>query len=204
MQLQLGATSHVPLKRRLNDLDIVVNSLSAIPSSMANDYLIAHIHPKAPAGKTLLQLVDAALPLRIDVFRACGATLDRSRPACLTFGMVRVVSIEDQAARAARILMNLEADQTVSRKHARDFLRLSMAVDADLIERAWREHREESMPATFHEAARRIHKLLESRPHLLITPQYSQDVEAVCPRCEDTAAFQRAAPRTIHSILGYC
>jgi len=199
MQLQLGAT-----RRRLNDLDIVVNSLDAIPPSTANDYLIAHIHPNAATGKTLLQLVDPALALRIDFFRACGATLERSRLVCLTFGTVQAVSLEDLAARAARILMTLEANAAVPRKHARDFLRLTTAIDAGLSEQAWREHRQEWMPTTFQEAAHRIPELLASRPHLLTTPQYSQDLDAVCPRCQDTAAFERAAPRAIHSILGYC
>ncbi|MBZ5607976.1 MAG: hypothetical protein LAP38_06960 [Acidobacteriia bacterium] len=192
MELQLVA----PRSRRLNDIDIVVSSFDSLPSSLAGAFLFRHIHPGAIEGKTLMQLIDAELAIRIDVFRECGATLQRSKAA--------LVSLQDLAARAARVVLDLEAGLPVPRKHADDFLRLEPTVNSDLAEIAWRDHRKNRSPATFREAARRIHELIQSRHQLLITPEYSQDVNAVCEQCDDTVSFRRAPAATIRAILGYC
>jgi hypothetical protein len=53
-------------------------------------------------------------------------------------------------------------------------------------------------------AARRIHALLATREHLLVTTQYSQDVEAVCEKCEAVGPFRCAPAATFRAILGYC
>jgi hypothetical protein len=62
----------------LNDLGLVVDSFNAIPASLADRFLIHHIHPHAPEGKTLLQFVDKESALRVDFFRAFGTTLTRA------------------------------------------------------------------------------------------------------------------------------
>ena len=63
-------------RRSLNDLDFVVGSFASIPGSLADGFLVHHIHPHAPEGKMLLQLIDREQALRIDLFRKFGATLD--------------------------------------------------------------------------------------------------------------------------------
>jgi hypothetical protein len=58
-------------------VDLVVDSFT-IPASLADRFLLHHIHPHAPEGKTLLQLVDRERALRVDLFRAFGTTLTRA------------------------------------------------------------------------------------------------------------------------------
>ncbi len=192
MELQLAT----PRLRRLNDLDIVVASFDSIPSTVAGAFLLAHVHPRATDGKTLMQLVDAEQALRIDLFRECGATIERSRGG--------LVSLEDLAARAARVVLDLESGAQVERKHAESFVRLEPAVESELAEIAWREHRKDGSPATFRKAASRIRELLAERDHLLVSPDYSQDVSAVCAKCEDVGPFHCAPAASIRAILGYC
>ena len=82
LETQWIALGHAPHRRALNDLDIVVESFTSIPDTLAQDFLVRHIHPKAPQGKMLIQLVDPEEAVRIDVFRAYGATMARSQPVC--------------------------------------------------------------------------------------------------------------------------
>lgn len=58
----------------MNDIDFVTDSFDCIPESLADDFLFRHVHPFDPPGKTILQFIDAESALRVDVFRACGAT----------------------------------------------------------------------------------------------------------------------------------
>jgi hypothetical protein len=185
-------------------MDIVVESFGSIPSSLADAFLFRHIHSKAPEGKMLIQFIDPEVALRIDVFRAYGATMARSRPVCFGTFSLRVVSLEDLAARAASLVLDLEGGQEVPRKHATDFERLVDMVDLDQIEIAWRDHRKNGQPATFAGAAVRIGCLIHSRRELLVVPRYSQNINAVCPKCEDCGKFRSASAATIQSILGYC
>lgn len=192
-----------PRVRPLNDLDIVVESFSAIPPALADGFLLRHIHPDAPEGKTLVQLVDPGEALRIDIFRSYGATLARGEPMDFPGGALAVVALEDIAAREASLLMDLARGAPVPRKHAEDFQRI-VAVAPSRIEAAWRDHRKNHDPAAFQEAAAQIARLTQSRGDLLVVPEYSRDADTACPKCQEMGAWRLARPQTILSILGYC
>lgn len=200
-RIRLGLPSH---RHPLNDLDIVVESFASIPEALAGDFLVRHIHAHAPEGKMLVQLVDPDASLRIDIFRAYGATMTRSQSFEFGTNRIRVVSLEDLASRSASLLMDLEGGVAVARKHARDFEFLSQAVDCNRVEVAWRDHRKSTDPLTFEEVRNRIRNLVESRGGLLVIREYSRDVCALCPKCRETGPFRLASPATILSILGYC
>jgi len=204
IETHLIAQGHAQRTRSLNDLDFVVESFASIPGTLATSFLIRHIHPKAPEGKTLMQLVDSDEALRIDIFRAYGATMKRCSPLRLADAAIQMVSAEDLAARAASLLMDLECGSTVASKHALDFQRLVNAIDLDRVKIAWRDYRKPSHPATFKEASLRVRNLVRSRAELLMVPEYLHDADAVCPRCEEIEPFCLAPARTIMSILGYC
>jgi hypothetical protein len=184
--------------RPLNDLDFVVESFASIPGSLAGGFLVHHIHPHAPEGKTLLQLIDPERALRIDLFRQFGATLTRTKRLC---GLL-VISLEDLVARSTSLVVgHLRMGRTIDQKHARAFQRLSGAGDPARIEAAWRDHRQ-SGPESFQQAARLAHELLELHPELAIREQYSTEIRA-CPQCQDAGPFKRAHPNSIVKTLGY-
>jgi hypothetical protein len=190
--------------RRLNDIDFIAGSFDHIPVSLAGDFLFRHIHPLDPPGKTMLQLVDQENALRIDVFRACGATMSRTSTVDFPSGPMQLVSLEDLAARAARLAFDLAEGVPAPSKHAADFLRLAALADPAQVETAWRDHRKPGQPASFAEANGLLQHVIPARGNLPITPDYSKDAGEVCPRCKATAAFPLADPKLVLSILGYC
>jgi hypothetical protein len=201
IELRLGVE---PSTRPLNDIDFIVNAFDRIPGTLAEDLIFRHIHPFDAPGKTLLQSVDPDTAVRIDVFRAYGATIQRAAPMKLGFGTFQVTSLEDLVARSARLALDIAAGVPVPSKHARDFLRLAEWAASDDMETAWRDHRKPAHPSTFDEASRLLHELIPARPDLLITPAYSKETEAVCPRCVPTAALQFADANVVLGLLGYC
>jgi len=190
-------------RRTLNDIDIVVADFATVPQRLTADFLVMHVHPDAHAGKMVVQIVDPEESLRIDIFSAYGRTRQRSSRVVSPFGEVPVVSIEDLAARAGSIVFGLARGERVARKHADDFGVLAAWSDPDLVEICWQDHRRSNDPSTFKEASRRIRELVLKNDALLVAPQYSQDPDAVCPKCRELGRWRRAPGRTILSILGY-
>src|SRR5215470_15451517 len=88
-RLQRGRTASV---RKLGDIDFIAETFDKVPESLADDFMFRHIHPFDPPDKTLLQAVDAESALRIDVFRAYGAILNRSLDLIFPTGIVRLIS----------------------------------------------------------------------------------------------------------------
>jgi hypothetical protein len=190
--------------RSLNDIDFIARSFECIPQTLADDFLFRHIHPLDPPGKTMMQLIDPERALRIDVFRASGAIMDRTFQQDLQTGTFQLVSVEDLVAREARLTLDLAQHVPVPSKHAKDFLRLIELVDAEEVETAWKDHRSPQHPVTFAETKRLLQDLIQAHPELLVTPCYSNNTEEICTRCNSTSAFQLADPKVVLSLLGYC
>jgi hypothetical protein len=188
--------------RALNDLDLVVDSFNAIPESLADRFLLHHVHPYAPEGKTLVQLVDVENALRVDLFRAFGATLTRAHVLDEQTGSLPVLAVEDLVARKTGYVCGcLLQGRAIDVKHVRAFTRLTgLGEPAQLID-AWRDHGQE-VPGTLEEATQQANQLLVRRPDLLICETYSA-VSTTCEQCRDFGPFRRAAPEMIVSILGY-
>jgi hypothetical protein len=185
------------LTRVLNDLDFITGDFASIPETLSQDFLFRHIHPDAAPGKTMLQLIDCDAALRVDIFRACSGTLRRAAGT-------QVVALEDLVARVARLLFDLADGVPVASKHANDYLRFVELVAPAGMEAAWQDHRKPMHPATFREAQGVLRAMIPASAALLITPRYSQNPSAACPRCAPTGAFQLADANVILSLLGYC
>jgi hypothetical protein len=185
-----------PMVRPLHDVDFLTDSFANIPDTLGSDFLLRHVHPLDPPGKTLLQAVDPETGVRVDVFRAYGSEMQRASGG--------VVSLEDLVARHARLNWDLMEGKPVAPKYARDFLRMADLVSTEEIERIWQEHRKPHMPESFAESARELRQIIAHRTDLLIPPVYSTNVDETCPRCVGSQALPPAAGQRIFSILGYC
>jgi hypothetical protein len=192
-----------PRLRPLNDIDFIADSFECIPETLADDFLFRHIHPRDPPNRTMLQCIDPDTALRIDIFRACGATMNRTSKVDLTTGMIQIISLEDLTARMARLAMGLAVGVQTPSEHARDYLRLAELVDAAEVESAWRDHRKPRHPVTFAEASGLLQRLIPARDDLLIAREYSKDYLETCPRCASTAVFKLADPKVVFDLLGY-
>ena len=190
--------------RALNDIDFAAPDFDSIPPTLARDFLFCHVHPIDPPGKTILQCIDPATALRIDIFRACGETLLRSVAVDLPFGPMHVVSSADLAARLARLLLDLANGVRVPEKHARDYLRLDPVADLAASQAAWDDHRKPTHPNRFNQVRETVRHLISARPDLLCRPEYSQNAREICPRCRPVEAFPLADPQAVLDLLGYC
>jgi hypothetical protein len=190
--------------RILNDVDFVTDSFTCLPESLAADFLFRHIHPFDPPGKTILQAVNVDDALRIDIFRAYGATVRRASGLNLSSASIRLISLEDLVARSARIVLDIAEGVAVERKYARDFLRLVRLLDPAVVETVWQDHRKPDQPETFREANALLQSLIPAHPELLIESEYATSAEEICGRCANTSAFHLADRRVILSLLGYC
>jgi hypothetical protein len=191
-------------ERPLHDLDFVAASFDCLPFSLGKAILIRHAHPHDPPAKTILQAVDPATSVRVDVFRAYGAEMERARTVRLFDIELRVVAFEDLVARHARLCCGLVRGEALAPKFARDFLRMVDVAPSASIEAVWQEHRKVGDPASFAEVTGLLRTAIATRADLLIQSVYSTDVEEVCPRCESTASFPLADARHVFALLGYC
>jgi hypothetical protein len=194
----------LPSVRVLNDLDFVADAFDCIPETLADNFLFRHVHPLDPPGKTILQFIDPESALRIDVFRAYGATMRRTIRLDTPAGTIQLVSLEDLVARSARLVLDIAEGLPVPSKYAADFLRLVELVAPQGVEEAWQEHRKPTHPTTFDEANGLLQELLRARQNLFVPVDFSKNIEEVCPRCVPTSVFRLAEPKLVLSLLGYC
>jgi hypothetical protein len=186
----------------LNDVDLVVESFEAIPTALANEFLLHHIHPQAPEGKTLLQVIDRKRALRVDLFRATGATLSRAGVLDEQTGLLPVVAIEDLVARTtAHVCGRLRKGLEIDAKYVRSFMRLTDVGRPTQLTEAWEDHRQD-VPGTLGAATREALRLLGRHPELVVSEEYSA-VCTACDRCEDYGPFRLAPRETIVDVLGY-
>ncbi len=195
IESQIIARGSQPLRRPLHDIDLLVDAFDHIPPSLAASLLLRHVHPTDPPGKTLLQAIDPATSVRIDIFRAYGNEMARTQPFILAGIPLHIVSVEDLLARHARLCCDLLSGQPLAPKFARDFLRLLDVVTATdaatsrhdptlaSLDPTWQEHRKPSHPIAFSDAASLLRRAIRERTDLLIPPIYSTDVSEICPRC---------------------
>jgi len=205
LEIQMISHGLTPQRRQLNDLDYVVHEFGSIPGALAGAFLVHHVHPNAPPGKLLVQLVDPDRALRIDLFRAFGASMSRANALHdLLAPLTRVLSLEDLAARyTSYVYGHVRDGRPVEGKHAQSFLRLA-SLDTfrnDELETAWHDHRQ-GLTESFFKARESANDLLQRHPELLFQPKYSDEV-LPCDRCQDFGPFQRTDPALIVNSLGY-
>ena len=199
---QLRARGWSVPPRRLNDIDLVVSDFASIPTSLADAFLLNHVHPFAPEGKTLLQLIDQPRTLRVDLFRAFGDTLSRTELLDEDTSGLSVLSIEDLVARTTSMVCgSLQRGTPIDVKHVAAFQRLSGLGEPGRLAVAWEDHRQD-VHGTIEEAAEEATRLLSVRPELSVVERYSTDVTP-CERCLDFGAFHVTPPHRIVEVLGY-
>ncbi|RKD52211.1 hypothetical protein BJ928_116111 [Rhizobium sp. WW_1] len=204
MALEAALAPEFGRQRAFNDIDVVTAGFHALPSALASMFMISHAHPHRPTGKLVIQLVEPELRVRIDVFSACGDTLERVRPALIGDLPVKIVALEDMASRIASEMMCFCRGDTVSPKCADDHARATQVVDINLVETAWRDQRRKIDPPKYAEATVQIAEALERRPGRFAKQTYSTNMDIICQHCRNTAHFTVASPGLILPILGHC
>jgi hypothetical protein len=203
MAAQWARSNGERLDRAFGDIDLVASALDAFPESLADAFICPHVHAAAEPGRMLAQFVHPADAVRIDVFRAIGSALSRAKPFRMGSSVIGVLSIEDQAARAASLCLKLTRGGSVVAKHLPDFNRLRPVVSPDRIDSVWREYRRADEPLRFLDAAAQIEAAARAHPERLIAAEFNRDPNAVCPNCAPWGALRPVEPMRVIEILGY-
>ena len=190
--------------RKLRDMDFVAGSFEDIPVCLGQEVLFRHVHPNDAPAKTMLQCVDEETALRVDLVRAYGKEMERAVPIDLEGIRINMISVEDVEGAHARVAWGMMLGKKVAPQHARDFLRLLPLVTMAQMEEIWQEHRTPECPESFNTTVRELNKVIAERTDLLVPRVYSQDVNAVCVRCQGSESFQLADASRVFAILGYC
>src|SRR2546423_498494 len=105
-------------KQRLNDIDVVVEGLASLRSSLSRDFLIRHFHPDRGGGRILIMLIDEEHGTRIDVFTPTTRTLTR-RLTDFAIGDIacRVVAAEDLSAKLLSVIYPITKGEPVEPKY---------------------------------------------------------------------------------------
>jgi hypothetical protein len=202
IEARLRALGRAFSRRKLNDIDLVVADMASLPQALAGTFLVSHVHPLAPEGKLLLQLVSAEHRLRVDVFRAFGATLSRAGRLDAQTGSLDVLAIEDVRARLiAHLCMCLRNNLVIESKYLDAFRRLDGLGDPGKLREAWNDHRQE-VPGTLAEASEQALQGISERPDLIRGETYSVRTEP-CERCRAHGLIVPAESVRIVEILGY-
>jgi hypothetical protein len=166
---------HTGRARPPADLDLVAAGPHAIGRGIAADFLIVHYHL---VPRLMVQLVDPATRLRIDVFADRGGAIARARPMAIGGVAPRVLAIEDLLADKLELLAGASPERPVDPKHLRD---------AELL------------------AARCGRAAPAVAAGCLRAEVYSTDVDARCPRCARSADadFPLAPKAAVFALLGY-
>lgn len=199
---QLRAHGRPAERRGLNDIDLVVHGFGAIPESVTASFLLHHVHPDAIEGRTLLQLIDEATAVRVDLFRAFGNTLARASAFDHQTSALHILSVEDLVARTTALVCgSLRRRKTIDRKHVRAFTRLLGLGRQEQLAAAWSDHRQ-AIPGTLEDATREAIRLLEAHPELVVVEEYSAIVMP-CERCREQGPFRPGPADRIVQTLGY-
>jgi hypothetical protein len=161
------------------DIDFVANDAEAVRETVTSDFLVSHFHlPQPGYPKFLIQLVDPATRLRLDIFPDALGALNRTHVLDVAGVPLRVLKAQDILDHKLGLLSKASLANPVDEKHYVDAKRLGTI------------------------CGREVPLLLAS--HLAGTV-YSQDTKAKCPRCEvsQCAGFPLAPKSAILDILGY-
>lgn len=191
-------------KKHFNDIDVVVDGLPDIRTSLKQDFLINHFHPLRGSGRVLIQLVDEEYGTRIDVFTPNSRTLPE-RMADFVIGDLscKAVSIEDVLAKLLSVVHSVTKGETVDPKYVEHLHLLFSVADLDVARDIWRDYRKEGQHIAFDEAAEAVRQSITTNPNLLQSEIYGQEVYSKCQWCQESELFPLAPRFKIYEILGY-
>jgi hypothetical protein len=180
VELHLEVTRRDRMRRfAAEDIDFVAYDAKAVRPTVTSDFLVSHFHlPQPGYPKFLIQLVDPATRLRLDIFPDSLRALKRANVLNVAGVPLRVLKAQDILGHKLALLSKASAASPVDKKHYADAKRLGTICG----------HEAPPLPASH--VARAF---------------YSQDTEAKCPRCEisQCTVFPLAPKTAILDILGH-
>lgn len=169
----------LPQHRHAADVDFVARKYESVSATVTTDFLVSHFHlPQPGYPKFLVQLVDPASRLRIDLFPDLVGSMQRAAVFDVAGTRLRVLDPSDILDHKLATLAGASEQRPVDEKHYRDAVLLGCLCDRSVPELAATQ---------------------------LCKETYSQDVAAKCIRCDSSLGveFRLAPKQQIFEVLGY-
>jgi hypothetical protein len=179
IQAGLAELGRAGTREAIADLDLVIRSLDAVSSSVADEFLVSHYHVVQPGvAKLMVQLVDPVTRIRVDMFPDLVGSLSRSRVVKIGTHATRMLALEDILEHKLLTLSKASAANPVDPKHAEDAYALGALFQ-------W------TIPAVARGS--------------LVKDVYGTNEYVPCRRCElsGSARFPLAPKQLICSLLGW-
>jgi len=161
------------------DVDLVAAHADAVAPSVVGPFIVSHFHRPQPGyAKFLIQLVDVASGLRVDVFSCDDNVWDDATRDVVVAGGFRVLAPERILEHKLAILAQASAERPVDEKHYRDARLLAELCACEIPERA---------------------------PNVFASTVYGHDLTTRCARCDASRDphFPLAPKPDVYEMLGY-
>lgn len=161
------------------DVDFVAAHPEAVAPSVVGSFIVSHFHRPQPAyAKFLIQLVDVATGLRVDVFSCDDDVSADATGDDVVAASFRLLPPERILKHKLAILAQASAERPVDEKHYRDALLLSELCAYEIPERS---------------------------PDVFASTVYGHDLTTSCARCDASRDphFPLAPKQRVHELLGY-
>jgi hypothetical protein len=179
IQIGMARLGYEGSRELIADLDMVASSLDAVSPNVTDAFLVSHYHVVQPGvPKFMVQLVDPATRIRVDVFPDLVGSLARASVVRIGDQSTRTLALEDILEHKLLTLSKASATNPVDPKHVDDARALGR-----LFQR--------SIPAVSRD--------------FLAEDVYGSDADLHCRRCElsRNARFPLAPRDRIFSLLGW-
>jgi hypothetical protein len=179
IDFHVTALGRAPSRRAPTDLDFVVSRPDAVAPAVSCDFLISHYHvPQPGVPKFLLQLVDPATRLRIDVIPDLAGSIALAEWRHVGATRMKVLTLASIFEHKLLTLLRASRERPVDPKHLRDAELLGALLGRDV-------------PPVAAEA--------------LAADVYGGEADASCGRCEASRrpGFPLAPKQQVLELLGW-
>jgi hypothetical protein len=123
MQMGLAALGHRGVRRHVADLDLVATSLDAVSSRVVDRFLVSHYHVVGTGvPKFMIQLVDPASRIRIDVFPDLAGCIADARTMHIGQHAIPVLPLNRIFEHKIHTLVRASPVASIDPKHVHDAL----------------------------------------------------------------------------------
>ena len=179
IQMGMARFGREGARETIADLDMVARALDSVLPSVVDTFLVSHYHSVRPGvPKFMVQLVDPATRIRVDIFPDLVGSLERSRAVQVGSNRIRSLALEDILEHKLLTISRASPASPVDPKHADDAYTLG-----ELLQR--------TVPAVHRDS--------------LAKDVYGVNPDEGCQRCvlSSSDAFPLASKHEIFRLLGY-
>ena len=195
-------------QRSFNDLDLLIESIDDIKSSVISDFMLYHYHPPRrddPVEKTYFfyAFVDPISHIKADIFPYRWSAPERFVKAEFQDKPIRVVGIEDQLIQCLYDVSRISEKQKVDPKQLHDVHSLLQISDVKLAKHIWKTNNHPLYPKTINEAIKQADLIFVKYKEWWQEKPYQKPKPYTCLHCQNRPDYPITDMRKIYKVLKY-